>query len=245
MAEQNRGELRIDGSGTSSGGTFDTIKINGSGKITGDVECSSFQINGSGHILGAVKADDGKINGSGTIDGAVKAKNLKISGSAKIKGTLSGDSLKAEGSANFGGDLNVSQIKISGSVKIGGDCTAESFESEGAFEIGGLLNSDEIVIRLYHARSKAREIGGSNIQVIAGPSAGFNIIKSILTLGAFQSELDADLIEGDVIELENTVAKVVRGDKVSIGRGCQVGLVEYRDSLHKSNDARVEKETKI
>ena len=245
MEQQSRGDLRIDGSGTSSGGAYDTIKINGSGKINGDVDCRSLQINGSGHIFGSVKTEDGKISGSGSIEGDVSAGSFKISGSAKIKGDLSGTSLKAEGSANFGRNLNVSQIKISGSIKIGGDCTAESFESEGAFEIGGLLNSDEIVIRLYHDRSRVREIGGSNIRVMAGPSAGFNILKSILTLGAYQSELNADLIEGDVLELENTVAKVVRGDQVTIGRGCQIGLVEYRGSLHKSNDARVENETKI
>jgi hypothetical protein len=38
------------------------------------------------------------------------------------------------------------------------------------------------------------------------------------------------MIEGDEILLENTKADVVRGKNVQIGKGCEIGLLEYQDS---------------
>lgn len=245
MDGQVKGDLRIDGSGTASGGLYDTIKINGSGKITGDVTCRVFRINGSGHVQGSLVADDGRINGSATIDGHVKSRQMKISGSGQIKGGISGENLIIAGSATVGENLDVQQVKIEGSVKINGNCNAETFQSDGAFEINGLLNSDEITIRLYHAKSRAKEIGGGKITVMVGPMAGFTVLKAIMTLGLNYSVLEAESIEGDEITLENTLAKVVRGNQVSIGRGCEIGLVEYKGTLQKSGDAKVGEERKI
>ena len=48
MSEDTRGDLRIDGSGSASGGAYNTVRINGSGKVTGDITCVEIIINGSG-----------------------------------------------------------------------------------------------------------------------------------------------------------------------------------------------------
>jgi hypothetical protein len=48
-----------------------------------------------------------------------------------------------------------------------------------------------------------------------------------------------DTIEGDDIYLEHTTAKVMRGDTVDIGDGCEIDLVEYRTDLKKTPDASV------
>lgn len=41
-------KLIINGSGSSKGGRFHTVEINGSGTVSGDVECTSLLFNGSG-----------------------------------------------------------------------------------------------------------------------------------------------------------------------------------------------------
>ena len=45
-----------------------------------------------------------------------------------------------------------------------------------------------------------------------------------------EKRLTAETIEGDVVWLENTTAKVVRGKNVTVGPGCVVDLVEYAES---------------
>lgn len=245
MEGNARSDLKIDGSGSAPGGLFGSVKINGAGRIAGDIVCREFRINGSGTINGSLETDDGKINGTGTIDGNVKAKKLKSSGSTQIKGGISGEALIVSGSACIGKNVDVQNVRIQGSAKIGGDCNAEYFHSDGAFEINGLLNADDIYIGLYHSKSKVKEIGGGKIHAELGTNTGFRVLKTIFTLGMYNPVLEAEMIEGDEIILEYTLAKVVRGTNVTIGRGCEIGLVEYKGYLIKTGDARVMEEKKI
>ena len=55
----------------------------------------------------------------------------------------------------------------------------------------------------------------------------------------FNVGLNAEIIEGDEIYLENTKAKVVRGNRVTIGPGCDIDFVEYQ------NHFQCEKGTKV
>ena len=245
MAKNAYGDLRINGSGTASGGTYSSVKISGSGKINGDLNCREFVINGSGEVIGKIETERFRINGSGHILGDLKAQELKVNGSANLDGGVNGDNIVISGSADFKNGLDTQQIKIDGSVKIGGDCNAEQFHSNGVFEIGGLLNADDVEVHLYWHKSRAREIGGGKITVSLGDSAGMSFLKSIFTLGLHNPVLETDTIEGDEIYLENTTAKVVRGNNITIGQGCDIGLVEYKGSYQKNGDAKVAQEQKI
>ena len=40
-----------------------------------------------------------------------------------------------------------------------------------------------------------------------------------------------NLIEGDNIHLENTICDIVRGDNITIGKGCTIGTIEYSNKL--------------
>lgn len=57
--------------------------------------------------------------------------------------------------------------------------------------------------------------------------------------GAKES-LYSDVIEGDNIELTNTICKIVRGNNVVINSGCKIGRVEYKDKLQINNNSEVE-----
>lgn len=240
-----KGDLKIGGSGSAPGGEYNSVKINGTGRIIGDISCREFRINGSGNVDGNLTADDCRISGTGTVDGNIKAKQFKVSGSGQVRGTVSGDNLTISGSVTIGESLNMQKIKIEGSAKIAHDCNAESFNSDGSFEINGLLSADEVTIKLYHSKSKVREIGGGRIRVTTGPSEGFNVLKTIFTLGMYNPILEVDTVEGDEIYLENTTAKVVRSTNVTIGRGCNIELVEYKGVFQQIGDGKVGEERKI
>jgi cytoskeletal protein CcmA (bactofilin family) len=245
MENKTYGSLRMNGSGSAGGGRYEKVVINGSGRITGDVECELLHINGSGHIEGNLKTVEGRISGSGTVDGNLEAENFRINGSGKINGSVAVDELNVSGSGSVTGGVQAQTVRVEGSVKINQDCNAERFSSDGGFDIGGLLNADEVTIRLYGIKNKAREIGGGRITVSVGPAHGLGVIKSIISMGILNPNLEADVIEGDEISLENTTARIVRGNNIIIGNGCDIGTVEYKGQYTKLLDAKVGTETKI
>jgi cytoskeletal protein CcmA (bactofilin family) len=233
-------ELRINGCGSSKGGVYNTVKINGAGKISGNIICRVFRINGSGIVNGSLDTEDGKINGSGKVEGGIKAQEFIINGLGEINGSVRGENIVISGSVTIDENLDVQNVKIEGSAKIGRDCNAEIFSSSGSFEIQGLLNADDIKIRLYDQKSLVTEIGGGKINVALETSAGLKALKNTVN-----PVLESEIIEGDEIILENTIAKEVRGTNVTVGRGCEIALVEYKGIFRKTGDAKVEEERKV
>ena len=60
-----------------------------------------------------------------------------------------------------------------------------------------------------------------------------------------KGELTTELIEGDEIYLENTNAKIVRGNNITIGEGCNIGLIEYSGEINISSESIVKEQKKI
>lgn len=147
--------------------------------------------------------------------------------------------MKIAGSSTFSGTVKADGIDISGKAVMEADCETETFQSEGKCKISGLLNADQVIIKLSAGESYVREIGCRHLQVTCR--------KGMLTLLRLmpQPVLTAELIEGDVIELTNTKAKTVRGNKVVIGPDCQIETVEYSGDYTCDPSASVETSTKL
>jgi cytoskeletal protein CcmA (bactofilin family) len=215
----NRPNSRIAGAGDMSGGVYGDVTIAGAGNVRGDVDAITFKVAGSGDVQGKVSASTISVSGTATFNGDVHAGTMTVSGHADVRGGVAADVFKVAGSATVSGRVDAQRIEIRGTTKIGGDVQTEVFDAQGVFSVGGLLNAGSVTIRLYGG-CDARDIGGERIDVQLGKSWAF-----IPFLG--ERNLTADTIEGDVVYLENTRAKVVRGADVRIGPGCEIDLVEY------------------
>ncbi len=252
--------IKINGSGTAGGGKYDEVKINGSGKITGSIECEVLKIDGSGKVEGDVNSETVKFNGSGSIEGNVYATQMKTNGSSSVDKNAVVDELIINGSSVFKQDVQVvefeingtskvygkvigGEVKVNGVLKVNGSCEVERFRSHGVIEVGGLLSADLIELNIgYH--SSAKEIGGEKISVRQYGSN--NIIKQIINFFKPRSEvLEADMIEGDEIDLEVTRAKLVRGKKIVIGEKCEIERVEYTDTIEIHSSSKVKESVKI
>lgn len=220
METKNRGDLVINGFGSSNVGHFNQVRINGKGTVNNDLVCTKFDCNGSGMVIGNVFAQTAKINGNGKINGNIESQSLRIDGSAKISNNLFVKKLKVAGKATVGGKIKSDEIYVRGRLTVEEDCEAETFNAESQFAIGGLLNADKIDIKLF-GDCKAKEIGGQTI-VIKHKNSLLGLFKSILP-----TQLETELIEGDRIEIENTKAAIVRGNNISIGPNCTIDVVEY------------------
>lgn len=245
MENQKRYDLILSGVGSSSGGSFNNVVINGTGKISGDVDCIDFSINGVGSVAGCVKTKSGKINGKGRIEGDFQADEFKANGTSDFGGRVEVKEAKFEGMVCIGGSVAAETLENRGVITVKEDCNSEVFISKGVFTIGGLLNAGNIDISMY-ASCRAREIGGERITVNKGHSFSLiGIIKSIFPSLPISIGLFAETIEGDDIYLEHTKAKVVRGNNVTLGEGCEVELVEYTGSFRNSGNAVVTENKKI
>lgn len=245
MENQKRYDLIISGVGSSAGGIFNNVLINGKGKINGDIDCSDFTISGVGSVEGGVKTKTGKISGKGGIKGDLQADEFKVNGCANIDGSVEVEETRFEGMVDINGSVTAETVENKGVIKINGDCNSEVFISRGVFTIGGLLNAGNIDINLY-APCQAKEIGGEKIKINMGHAFSLRrLIKSIFPSLDINTGLCTETIEGDEIYLEYTKAKVVRGNNVTIGQGCEIELVEYKGRFEKSDKSAVIENKKL
>ena len=245
MERRAKQDLKISGSASAGGGSYNNVVISGQGNIDGDFDCADLRISGASKLDGNVEALTVKITGTANITGDFKVNDCKVSGFAQVHGNIKADEMRIEGAAVAGSNVSADWLEIKGGLKVKSECSAENFVSKGAFTVGGLLNSDRITIELY-GPCRAKEIGGENITVRKGPGFHFaRIVKTILSSFDVDSGLVAESIEGDEIYLEETKAKVVRGNNVMIGEGCEIGLVEYRSKFEQRGNSTVRENRKV
>jgi cytoskeletal protein CcmA (bactofilin family) len=245
MSNQKSNDLIISGVGSLSGGTFTNVSINGQAKINGDLNCSDFTIRGTGNVEGAVKTKRGKISGQIRVKSNLQSDEFKISGQANIGGNLEVKDARFSGVVSIKNSFTAGTVANTGIITVNGDCNSEVFISKGTFAIGGLLSAKNIDIYL-HAPCKAKEIGGEKIRIHQDKIFSLRrLIKSIFPSLNINTGLYAETIEGDEVYLEYTKAKVVRENIVMIGKGCEIGLVEYHDRFEKSDKSAVIENKKI
>jgi cytoskeletal protein CcmA (bactofilin family) len=231
------GSLTINGSGSYGGGVYRKINVRGDGTITTDFECDVFKTFGTSHALKNAKAEKFDIFGEARVNGNLECEKLKIFGTAVVGGTATIEVSKVLGTLEIGGRLSGGEAEIKGSIAVAGDAEFESFKSSGSFDIKGLLNAESVEVSLRYGFSKVEEIGGERITVKKK--------SSFLPFTKGEGSLEARVIEGDEVFLENTKADVVRGKNVRIGAGCEIGIVEFRESLKVDSGARVREERRL
>jgi len=226
----NRPSGRIAGAGDLAGGVYGDVTIAGAGNVRGDIDAITFKVAGTGDVAGKLSATTVSVSGTATFNGDVHAGTMTVSGTADVRGAVTADVLKIAGSTTVSGRVDAQRLEIRGTTRIGGDVQAEVFDAQGIFSVGGLLNAGTVNIRLYGG-CDAHDIGGERIEVALGRTWQW-----IPFFG--DRNLTADTIEGDVVILENTRAKVVRGADVRIGSGCEIDLVEYTGTFVGSEGVR-------
>jgi len=225
MERSLKPDLVVNGVSAASGGDYGKARIDGVGTVEGDLRADEFDCNGMTKIRGNLVAYEADIDGMCTIYGNLAAGKARIDGNARVKGSVKAD-----------------RLAVNGLFNVHGDCESEDLQVEGAFEVKGMLNAGKLNVVL-QGMGKAREIGGESIRVRQRRRGAWSRLVTWV-LPRFSPELRAELVEGDDIDLEYTEAEVVRGNRVVIGKGCTIGLVEYRMELIVHPGAKIGKEAK-
>jgi cytoskeletal protein CcmA (bactofilin family) len=218
----------IDFSGIGTKLSDETIKIVGSGVVTGNpVKTVEFKSAGSARVQGSLIARSARIAGACTFEGDVTVDEFRSAGSVRIAGNLKADEVETSGSVSVDGNIEAEELTTSGSLGVKGSVHVEEFRSSGSVRIDGGLKAEEIDIDL-GGTSKIPTIEGEEIRVKA--TGGFFRVRG---------ELTADRIEGEEVELEATTAELVKGEEVTIGPHCKIGVVEAAElTVHQSSEVR-------
>lgn len=238
MSFSEKRDWIVNGMDSTNGGIFQQIKVNGQGTVDGDVECDSLTVSGNMNIQGKLQSETLKVNGRLSVHKEVVSEHLVTNGLTKINKDITIKNVEINGELNGNQNLSAEKTHLFGSLRLVGNCEAETFNGRGVFQIQGLLNADQIEVTLY-GKSYAKEIGGESIRI----SSRKNILNEIFSW--FQSECKTNLIEGDHIYLENTIANVVRGNHITIGKNCKIDRVEYKVQFEQKENAKVKESIKI
>lgn len=228
--------LIINGSSSTNGGNFDKVSIRGEGTIYGDIQSDVINIYGQGTFRNNVTAQKMKVMGQTDINGSVDADLVKVYGQLNVSKASKIKQIKIRGELDLLNHLHGERIDNKGSLKVNGNVTCDHFLSKGECKIDGLLSAEEINVKLLIATSRITEIGGGKVSV------NKHNFPYGLHFRDKKAHLVTTIVEADDIYLEYTTAKVVRGNNIKIGPGCDIDLVEYRDSIHVSPGSTVHSE---
>jgi len=243
--------VTVRGAGELSGGEYDRVRVFGSGAVIGDLCAQHIRSVGGGKFRGRVETGSLSIIGAGEFAADLVAEDVKGIGALSVKGRLEANRLLAVGACAIGGRVFVEEVKTVGAL----NCTAleaTSCRVRGGVEIEGLLSADTVLLHIGGGHSRVGDIGGERVEVWRSNFGKRNpLLKALgalmINLGVFgtRSSLQARTIEADEVTLENTRADVVRGKRVEIGPRCEIGRVEYSETLRVHASAKLTEEQKI
>lgn len=226
--------LKVHGDGSFLGGVYNNIKIHGAANFSGDTSANTITATGSCTTNGDLHCKTIlSIHGKYDINGNVTSKLMKLNGACDITGDAHIETSKNKGRLSIEKNFSGEQLFNKGDLIVHGNVNFETFVSDGRFRINGLLNAGEINIIPTFLTSTVKEIGGESITI--------RLRKSIASILPFISRgrVEAELIEGDTIYLENTHAKVVRGHNIEIGPNCVIDTIECSGKYILSADSTV------
>lgn len=219
--ESTLDNLKVHGDGSFIGGKYNIIKIHGAAIFVGDTTANTISVNGSCTTKGNLHCEKIlSIHGKYDLNGDVTSSFMKLNGACDISGNAQIEISKNKGRLEISKNFSGNQLFNKGHLSVNGSVTFEKFISDGRFQIDGLLNAEEINISPTFSTSTVQEIGGEKITI----KIQQGIARMLPFIG--KGRVETNLIEGDEIYLENTHAKVVRGQNIEIGPGCEIGTVE-------------------
>ena len=211
-------DMRIAGSGTIPPGEYDKVTMRGSGRLFGEVQCTSFSASGSCKGESIACAEGFKASGRAAFSKNIKAKNIRASGSFSCDGNLAAEEL----------------LRVFGSLHAGGSVEAKSVHIVGGLECEGALRAEDIMLQADKLMS-------------VGSMRGNTILLKRKRVSIFPKRrvIVSAAIEADAPTLEYVTCPRVTGRVVVIGKGCKIDLVQYSEEIQISPKATVGKVEKI
>lgn len=227
------GNVTLLGYGKCIEGTYDNIRIIGSGEVEGNVICKKFTCAGAGEVSGNIQFED-----------------MQIAGALEMNGNLEGKRLRIAGCGEITGKIKVETCKVYGVLNLEDSLDAETFIVKGGIEGAKEINSEEVIIQLL-GHCEIDEIGAGQIKIgknITVNDSGWKKWMSqhmSVDFGGKEEKLEAKVIEGDDIYIDSANVGIIRGARIEIGPDSIVGRVEYTEAIKVHEGAKIGEKIQI
>ncbi|QTD40231.1 hypothetical protein [Sporosarcina sp. Te-1] len=155
---------------------------------------------------------------------SIRTNDFTNSGTCMVKGSCTTMLLKNLGSATLQ-RLVADQVQSSGSLQVKEYVRAKSFQAKGHVTIKEELEAQFIDLTMTTANYIRRMSGAKEITVRS------HAISYLNFFGFGRKCLRSERIEGEAVHLEHTIADVVIGESIFIGKGCDIKEVHYIKTL--------------
>lgn len=196
---------KIEGIGTIHGGDFESIDIDGIGKLRGNASADSVSVDGMMKLKGTLEVRQLKIDGIMRAFRSIKAKKAVIDGMLKLRrASLTADEIHCDGAIICTNELSADIVDIDGIVS------------------AKLITGDTVMIS---GHTDKVSIGHNN-----GSGAGIPAVMITLSRLYFGRHFtleysEADTVECTSLEARNLRAGVIRAQRVELREGSYAGKI--------------------
>ncbi|MGI0054335.1 MAG: hypothetical protein ACREB9_01995 [Thermoplasmata archaeon] len=199
-------------------------RLQGTAKVTGEVDASELRVEGILSVGGTLTAD--RVDSRGTLEVARTvrvAESFRTRGTARLAAGLFARSATTDGQLEVTEGVEVAQIfSMRGAVEIGRDLTSGLFAPNGRFAIGGVLRAKEIAGK-FDGNSRVDRIEAKTVSLAPRQLVRLPVDVPILRP---TSTLQVDRIEAESVEIEGAEVHYLRADRIVLGRHCHVTRLE-------------------
>lgn len=239
--------MKIEGKGKIPAGQYDIIEIDGNAHLLGEVTCGA--LSAEGRVRGASLACTGEavLRGRASFSGGLAATELRTLGTLTCGALAAREALVAAGEVRIRGSLTGGDISALGTLAVGGEVTVGVFTLVGRAELAGQLSAPRVEIAFARG-GELEAVKGEEIEIrprhVRGLLGKIPPVRRLLaaTRGILSVHTS---IEGDAVRLDRVRCPEVTGRTVTLGDGCSVDLVRYREEITVAKGARVGRVEKI
>ncbi|MBM7582080.1 hypothetical protein JOD02_000937 [Caldicoprobacter guelmensis] len=188
---------KVEGIGSIQGGEYQTISIDGIGKLKGPVTARQITVNGMFKSKGKITADEMRIDGIARIFRDIKVKSVKIDGILKMRRA----------------SLNADKIVCDGIMTSNREVCADEIYVDGICSVSKMYG-DSIVLKNNYDKIKSMR---NPIPIRLRPFLKLYFGRDISVEHSF-----VDVLECTNLEAEGLKAKVVRANNVKLKGNCIV-----------------------
>jgi len=251
-------------------GHFNQVHISGGGHFTNDLQCEYLQISGQAKVLGNLTVQEAHISGklfvqkkifssgqfhiSGSLicEQKIEMGQLMVSGSVKnsegiqveqvhVSGHVKAKDIKAKeisvsGKMMIEDDLITEYLGVSGKCEIKSSVQAEEIKVEGQIKAKDFINAERIRLAP-SGRSEFKGMGASEVEIRHLPQNNMGLFSL--------NKVKGEQIEAERIYVEYARIEKISGRDIVIGPECEIGVVEYTNSVEIHKNSIVGKSKKI
>lgn len=231
-------DLKLSGRGMISAGDYATISVNGTATLSGEVSCTAFDA--AGAVTGEMLACTGEMQTSGkaTFSGKVKAKSVESTGAFSCGALVAVKSVDVAGALSSAGEIKCESLTVRGNLRADGQIDAWQVAADGSVTADE-LHAETVTLRI-DGKAKLGRIKGEQVSVTMSKPRSWCRRIPLLSALAKNTAVTTEIV-GEDITLDYVDCPKVTGRNVTIGDGCRIDLVVYRDKVEISGKARVGK----